>query len=143
MDKNLKKIMTVGVFDLLHYWHINLLKKAKALWNYLIVGLQEDESVFKQKWKLPIMDIQERKNAIEILWIVDEIFTYYDLDQTENLKKYKPNIFVQWPDYLKGANRQKMLKYMKEHNIKFKIIERSRGVSTTDIVNRIIKQHCN
>ncbi len=66
----MKRIITYGTFDVLHYGHINLLKRARALWDYLIVGLSTDE--FNQiKQKESFYTYEQRKTILEACRYVD------------------------------------------------------------------------
>ena len=57
----MKRVITYGTFDLLHYGHINLLKRAKALGDYLIVGLSTDEFNWNEKQKKCYFSYEKRK----------------------------------------------------------------------------------
>ena len=68
----MKRVMTYGTFDLLHYGHINILKRAKSLGDYLIVGLSSDE--FNElKGKKSVMSYEERKEILESIRYVDKV----------------------------------------------------------------------
>ena len=68
----MKKVITYGTFDLLHYGHINLLRRAKALGDYLIVALSSDE--FNAiKGKKSFFTFEERKQILEAIKYVDEV----------------------------------------------------------------------
>ena len=68
----MKKVITYGTFDLLHYGHINLLRRAKALGDYLIVALSSDE--FNAiKGKKSFFNFEERKTILEAIKYVDEV----------------------------------------------------------------------
>ena len=71
-DKNMKKVITYGTFDVLHYGHIQLLKRAKQLGDYLIVGLSSDE-FNKIKNKKSLYNYEQRKAILESCKFVDEI----------------------------------------------------------------------
>ncbi len=58
----MKKIITYGTFDLLHYGHINLLQRAKELGDYLIVALSTDEFNWNQKQKRAILPMKSEKD---------------------------------------------------------------------------------
>ena len=66
----MKRVITYGTFDLLHYGHINLLKRAKDLGDYLIVALSTDEFNL-QKDKISYFDYQQRKILLESISYVD------------------------------------------------------------------------
>lgn len=58
----MKRVITYGTFDLLHYGHINLLERAKALGDYLIVAISTDEFNSKEKIKRPTLASSKEKN---------------------------------------------------------------------------------
>ena len=61
----MKRVITYGTFDLLHYGHINLLRRAKALGDYLIVALSTDEFNSLKKNKVCYFDYEKRKKLLE------------------------------------------------------------------------------
>lgn len=67
----MKRVITYGTFDLLHYGHINLLRRAKALGDYLIVGLSTDEFNWNQKHKKCYFNYEQRKTLLEAIRYVD------------------------------------------------------------------------
>ena len=75
----MKKVITYGTFDLLHYGHINLLQRAKALGDYLIVALSTDEFNSKEKNKITYFSYEERKRLLEAIRYVDLVIP----EQTE------------------------------------------------------------
>ena len=101
------KVITYGTFDLLHYGHINLLKRARALGDYLIVGLSSDE-FNAVKGKKAFFDFEARKKMLESVRYVDEVVVEGRWEQkVEDVKKYGADVFVigdDWAgkfDYLK------------------------------------------
>jgi cytidyltransferase-like protein len=91
-----------GYFDPLHVGHIEYLKKAKELGNYLIVILNNDEQAKLKKSK-PFMPLGERKIILESIKYVDEVFISIDKDSTvcKSLSKIKPDIFAKGGDRFK------------------------------------------
>ena len=72
-ENDLKKVITYGTFDLLHYGHINLLKRAKALGDYLIVGVTTD-SFDISRGKLNVQQsLMERIQAVKDTGLADEV----------------------------------------------------------------------
>ena len=67
----MKRVITYGTFDLLHYGHINLLKRAKQLGDYLIVVVSSDEFNLKEKNKVCYFNFEHRKNLVEAIRYVD------------------------------------------------------------------------
>lgn len=103
----MKRVITYGTFDLLHYGHINLLKRAKALGEYLIVALSTN-SFNEIKGKKCYFSYQERKTLLEAIRYVDLVIPEESWEQKINdIKEYKVDIFVigdDWKgkfDYLK------------------------------------------
>ena len=67
----MKKVITYGTFDLLHYGHINLLRRAKELGDYLIVALSTDEFNWNEKQKKCFFTYEQRKKLLEAIRYVD------------------------------------------------------------------------
>ena len=76
----MKRVLTYGTFDLLHYGHINLLKRAKALGDYLIVALSTDE-FNAGKGKKAFHDYETRKMMLEAIRYVDLVIPEESWDQ--------------------------------------------------------------
>ena len=95
----MKKIITYGTFDLLHYGHINLLKRAKSLGDYLIVVLSSDE-FNKIKHKESYYTYDQRKMILEACRYVDLVVPEYTWEQKiEDVQKYQADIFVMGDDW--------------------------------------------
>lgn len=95
----MKKVLTYGTFDLLHIGHINLLKRAKELGDYLIVGLSTDD-FNKKKNKQSYHSFASRKRIIESLKFVDIAIPESGWEQkVEDVKKYEVDIFVMGDDW--------------------------------------------
>lgn len=96
----MKKVITYGTFDLLHYGHINLLKRAKLLGDYLIVALSTDE-FNKQKNKISYFTYDKRKYMLEACRYVDLIIPESTWEQKiEDIKEYKIDCFCIGDDWL-------------------------------------------
>ena len=76
----MKRVITYGTFDLLHYGHINLLRRSKALGDYLIVALSTDEFNWKSKHKKTYFSYEERKQLLEAIRYVDLVIPEKDKD---------------------------------------------------------------
>mgnify|MGYP005773616629 FL=1 len=95
----MKRVITYGTFDVLHYGHINLLKRAKALGDYLIVGLSTDE-FNKIKNKISYYSYEHRKLLLEACKYVDLIIPEENWEQkTDDIQKYFVDIFVMGSDW--------------------------------------------
>ncbi len=67
----MKRVITYGTYDLIHYGHINLLKRAKELGDYLIVVLSTDEFNWNEKQKKCYFSYEKRKQLLEAIRYVD------------------------------------------------------------------------
>lgn len=95
----MKKIITYGTFDLLHYGHINILKKAKELGDYLIVALSTNK-FNETKGKNCYFPYEERKKLLESIRYVDLVIPENSWDQKINdVKEFKIDIFVIGDDW--------------------------------------------
>mgnify|MGYP003297724621 CR=1 FL=1 len=96
----MKKILTYGTFDVLHYGHINILRSAKALGDYLVVGLSTDE--FNAiKGKKSYYSYDQRQMLLDAIKYVDKIIPECCWDQKiDDVKKYDIDIFVMGDDWV-------------------------------------------
>ena len=105
----MKRVITYGTFDLLHYGHINLLRRAKALGDYLIVALSTDEFNMRSKNKKSYFSYEIRKQLLEAIRYVDLVIPEENWEQKKkDIKEYHIDTFVMgddWKgkfDFLKG-----------------------------------------
>lgn len=96
----MRRIITYGTFDLLHYGHINLLKRAKALGDYLIVALSTDEFNWNSKQKKCYFSYEKRKQLLESIRYVDLVIPETCWEQKVNdILQYHVDIFVMGDDW--------------------------------------------
>lgn len=96
----MKRIITYGTFDLLHYGHINLLRRARQQGDYLIVGLSTDEFNLKDKNKVCYFNYDKRKALLEAIRYVDLVIPEKTWDQkVDDVVKYHADIFVIGDDW--------------------------------------------
>jgi len=111
-NTQMKRVITYGTFDLLHYDHINLLKCAKAMGDYLIVALSTDDFIALQKQKKCHFNYDERKMLLESIKYVDLVIPEEKWDQKrKDCELYHIDIFVMEDDW-KGQ-----FDYLKEDGI--------------------------
>lgn len=127
-----KIVWTNGCFDLLHPGHIELFKIAKSLGDKLIVGLDSDEKIKRDKGESrPINSFQDRKILLESIRYIDLVIGFDSKEELENLiELYNPDILVDGGDWRnhEGVGRQ----YAKE----VRFFHRIGGYSSTDIILR-------
>ena len=99
-NRTLKRVITYGTFDLLHYGHINLLKRAKALGDYLIVALSTDEFNWNEKQKKCYFSYEKRKALLEAIRYVDLVIPEENWEQKiTDVKEYHIDTFVMGDDW--------------------------------------------
>ena len=129
----MKKVLTVGVYDLLHLGHILLFKHAKERGDYLIVAVQESEvvKINKPQAKL-VYNTEERMFMVGSLKYVDEVITYKDVDDI--ITKVDFDVFAKGPDQI-HAGFQRAVEWAKEKGKEVVVIPRTDGISSTTLRN--------
>jgi len=98
-EVNVKRVLTYGTFDTLHFGHIKLLARARALGDYLIVGLSTDE-FNRLKNKRAFHSWDERKTLLEALRYVDLVIPENTWEQKlDDVRLYKADVFVMGSDW--------------------------------------------
>ena len=124
----MKRVITYGTFDLLHYGHINLLRRAKALGDYLIVALSTDEFNNVQKNKRTYFSYDERKLLLEAIRYVDLVIPEENWEQKRtDVHLYKVDTFVMGDDW-KGK-----FDFLREEGCEVVYLPRTPEISTTQI----------
>ena len=91
----MKKVITYGTFDLLHYGHINLLRRAKELGDYLIVALSTDEFNWNEKQKKCFFTYEQRKKLLEAIRYVDLVIPEENWAQKiSDVQEFRVDTFV-------------------------------------------------
>lgn len=127
----MKRVITYGTFDLLHYGHINLLRRAKELGDYLIVCLSTDE-FNALKGKKSFFNYAQRKLLLEAIRYVDLVIPETCWEQKiTDVKEYHVDVFVIGDDW-KGK-----FDFLKEQGVEVVYLERTKEISTTNIKNSL------
>lgn len=125
----MKKVFTVGVYDLLHIGHINLFKNAQALGDELTVAVQSDECILKYKPEAKMVNsTEERLFMVSSIRYVNHVITYDDVD--EIVKQVDFDIFVKGPDQT-HEGFQRASQWCLNHGKKVVVIPRTEGISST------------
>jgi choline-phosphate cytidylyltransferase len=121
------KVITYGTYDLLHYGHIRLLERAKALGDYLIVGVTADD-YDKSRGKINVQQsLMERVEAVKATGIADEIIIEeYEGQKIDDIKRYNIDIFTVGSDWVGKFD------YLNEY-CKVIYLDRTEGVSSSEI----------
>lgn len=130
-----KKVLTVGVYDLLHKGHVELFRRAKGLGDYLIVAAQDGDFIIKYKPNAKVLNsTEDRKYMIKSIRYVDEVITYQDVD--EIVKNVDFDVFVTGPDQC-HAGFQKAIRWCEEHRKEHTVLARTDGVSSSELKAKI------
>lgn len=124
----MKRVITYGTFDLLHYGHINLLRRAKELGDYLIVAVSTDEFNLNFKNKKCYFTYEQRKMLVESIRYVDLVIPEISWEQKRaDVREYHVDTFVIGDDW-KGK-----FDFLKEEGVNVFYLPRTPEISTTQI----------
>jgi glycerol-3-phosphate cytidylyltransferase len=124
----MKRVITYGTFDLLHYGHINLLKRAKEQGDYLVVALSTDEFNWNQKRKKCYFTYEERKTLLEAIRYVDLVIPEENWEQkVTDVHKLQIDTFVIGDDWAGKFD------FLRDEGIEVVYLPRTPEISTTQI----------
>ena len=124
----MKRIITYGTFDLLHYGHINLFKRAKALGDYLIVAVSTDEFNWEKKHKKCYFSYEKRKALVEAVRYVDLVIPEESWDQKRaDMHDFNIDVFCIGDDWTGKFD------YLKEEGVEVVYLPRTPEISSTRI----------
>lgn len=134
----MRRILTYGTFDLLHYGHIEILRRAKALGDYLVVAVSTDE--FNElKGKKAYHDYETRKKMLEAIRYVDLVIPEENWEQkVSDVQDYKIDVVVMGSDWADSDR----FDYLKEY-CELTFLPRTEGISTTKIKQELGLQEPN
>ena len=129
----MKRVLTYGTFDLFHEGHVRILKRAKALGDYLIVAISSDE--FNQlKGKKSVMSYEQRKQVVEAIRYVDLVIPEHNWDQKiSDVQKYDVDVFVMGDDWTGKFD------FLKDY-CEVVYLPRTENISTTMIKEKLNKK---
>lgn len=136
-----KKILTVGVYDLLHKGHVELYRRARGLGDYLIVAAQDGNFILKYKPTAKVLNsTEDRKYMIKSIRYVDEVITYTDVDKI--VQEVDFDVFVTGPDQC-HEGFQKAINWCEEHGKEHIVLARTDGVSSSELKEKIAQKTIN
>lgn len=132
MEDKMKKVITYGTYDLLHVGHINLLRRAKALGDYLIVVVSSDE-FNAGKGKKAYHSFEDRKIILEAIKYVDEVLPEYTWEQKiDDVVNNDVDVFVMGDDW------EGKFDFLKEEGVEVIYLSRTPEISTTQIKSDLV-----
>lgn len=127
----MKRVITYGTFDLLHYGHINLLRRARSMGDYLIVALSTDEFNWNSKQKKCYFSYEKRKQLLEAVRYVDLVIPESSWEQKiSDVKLYQVDTFVMGDDW------EGKFDFLKDY-CEVIYLPRTPEISTTQIKNEL------
>lgn len=127
----MKKVLTVGVYDLLHIGHVELFRKAKALGDYLIVAVQDSDVVLKFKPEAKMVySTEERCYMVRAIRYVDEVVVYQDVKDI--MSEVDFDVFAKGPDQ-KHTGFQAAVEYCEKNGKEVVVMPRTEGISSSDL----------
>lgn len=126
----MKRVITYGTFDLFHYGHVNLLQRARALGDYLIVAVSTDEFNWNQKHKKCYFSYAQRKALVEAVRYVDLVIPEESWEQKlSDVHEYHIDTFVIGDDW-RGK-----FDFLKEEGVDVVYLSRTPEISSSKIKN--------
>jgi len=127
---NMKKVITYGTFDLLHWGHINILRRAKEMGDYLVVAISTDE-FNRLKHKEAYHNYENRKMILEAIRYVDEVIPENDWEQKiQDVQNHGIDLFVMGDDWAGEFD------FLKDY-CEVVYLSRTEGISTSQIKNEL------
>ena len=124
----MRRVITYGTFDLLHYGHINLLKRAKQQGDYLIVALSTDEFNWNSKRKKSYFSYEVRKEMLEAIRYVDMVIPEENWEQKKtDMHEYHIDTFVIGDDW------EGKFDFLKDEGVEVVYLPRTPEISSTQI----------
>jgi len=126
-----------GCYDIMHFGHANQLRQAKAMGDYLIVGVHNDSDVQHHKGPTVLTEEERYKMVRSVKWVDEVVEASPYVTELETLNEHQAEFCVHGDDITLDSNGQDTYRIMKEAN-RYRECKRTQGVSTTDLVGRML-----
>jgi rfaE bifunctional protein nucleotidyltransferase chain/domain len=137
-----KIVATNGCFDLLHVGHVRYLQAARALGDFLAVGLNGDKSVEELKGTgRPLRNENDRAEILAALQCVDLVSVFPQSRATKFLAAVRPAVYVKGGDYSSETLNQEELAMLKQIGAEVRLIPFEEGYSTSAFIEQISRSH--
>lgn len=124
---------TTGVYDMFHIGHLNVIRRAKELCDYLIVGVSTDELVQHDKHKAPVIPFEERAAIIEAIKYVDLVVPQVDKNKIAAWEKYHFDKMFVGSDWEGTPQWQQFEKEFAPHGVEIVYLPHTDGISSTKL----------
>lgn len=135
-------VYVIGVFDLFHRGHVELLRRSKEMGEKLIVAINSDDMVASYK-RRPYFNENDRLSIVQACRYVDEAFIIYEYDNKEYIKKHKITKIVHGDDWEADSYMEQIRvtpEFLKENHCELVLTPYTTGISTSDLLKKI-KEH--
>ena len=135
--KKYRKGYTAGVYDMFHIGHLNILKNAKELCDYLVVAVTTDELCFSRKKKYPIINLDDRMKIINSIKYVDEVIKQENMNKVEAVLDNDCDVLFVGSDWKGTQSWNRIEKELKKYNIDVVYLEHTDGISSTILREKV------
>ncbi len=142
MEKKYRIGYTTGVYDMFHIGHLNILKKAKELCDFLIVGVSTDETVLEYKHKLPVIPYEERAQIVSAIKYVDKVVPQTTMDKMVAWRQLHFDVIFHGNDWQHSPMYNEMEKRLKRVGVEFVYFPYTKGTSSTLLKEKLEKIQC-
>ncbi len=130
---------TTGVYDLFHIGHLNLLRNAKAMCDWLIVGVTTDELLLEYKKKKPVIPFVERCEILRHIDCVDVVVPQDDMDKFAMWEKLRFDVMFVGDDWHKTPKWEQFERQFQEVGVRIVYFPYTKGTSST-IINQVLEE---
>ncbi len=130
---------TTGVFDMFHIGHLNILRKAKAQCNHLIVGVTLDEVVQQYKDKTPVIPFEERMQIVGAIKYVDEVVPQVSMNKMEAWKRLHFDVMFHGNDWQGSSMYEEIVKDFQKVGVDVVFLPHTDGVSSSQLTEFVKK----
>ena len=135
-EVQMKRVLTVGVFDMLHIGHINLVRNARKYGDYLVVAVQDSKYVLDYKPDTTLVySTEDRMFMVGAIRYVDEVIVYKSVD--EIVRNTEFDVFATGPDQI-HSGFQDAIQWCRDHGKETVVIPRTEGISSTRLKGDLI-----
>ena len=135
-DRRTPVVFTAGVWDILHIGHLNLLNRARALGETLLVGVLTDEAAERYKPR-PVMPFEQRLELIRALRMVDGAYPVHDTNATPLIQELRPDILVHGSDIDHKPGWEIGQTWIRANGGRFEVLPYTEGVSSTRLKDAV------
>lgn len=141
MSKKKYKIgYTTGVFDMFHIGHLNILRRAKDMCDYLIVGVTSDELCYKRKAKIPVINQKDRMEIVKAIKYVDKVVCQENMEKLSAVRTLNADVVFVGSDWKGTPEWNKYEKEFSEIGCDVIYLKHTDGISSTILLERMVQK---